>query len=308
MSDKKVVIWGNFQDYEAYKLCFDMEVLKHNIEIVGLMFLDEDVVKNVDGYPVIKIESLLGMQVDYVIALGNDIFEDMKRILVSIGIAEKQVLPGRIFQLPNFDFAQYITVCESKISIISDNCWGGFTYHSLGMPFYSPFINMFVKKGDFGRLVMGLHSYMEQSLEYIGNGFDKRRQKEYPICNLGDVELHFNHYENYESAVRIWEARKARLNYDNLFVKMLIETEKDLEDFLQIPYRKIGFSQIPCEHPDIINGFSKSMKTYVEQEYQGRFWEFVNWQARSDRVDLKQYEILKLLLGEEDYMRVQVEK
>lgn len=302
MKRKRLVIWGEFKDYETYLPSFRLEEWKGNIEIVAVIFLDERVVKRVDGYPVITAEELLGITFDYVIGLENELAEDMIKILGMMQISREKFLVGRIFNLPDFDFEQYLRLRESRISIISDNCWGGLTYHSLDYPFLSPFINMYVKEGDFGKLMTSFSDYMQMPLEFVRTELNTIKGNVYPVCHIGDVEIHCNHYESFEQAKAVWDARKRRLNYQNIFVKMTIETEKELEEFRKIPQRKIGFSIIPAEDKDIID--CSGMMNYIQEKYLG-FWDFVNGQARSDRVDLKHYNVLKLLLGEKDYKRTE---
>ena len=222
----------------------------------------------------------------------------------TIRIPREKLLPGRILKLSGFDFARYLKVREGNISIISDNCWGGFTYHALGMPFLSPFINLFVEKGDFGKIAKCLPEYMAQPLEFKEIGFDKNRGKEYPVCCLGDAIIRCNHYDSYGQAKQIWEERVVRINYNNILVKMLIDTEEELEEFELIPYRKIGFSLIPSNNKDILDCSSRGMREYIQTTYKERFWEFVNWQALNAKADLRHYDVLKLLSGESDYRRV----
>lgn len=303
MERQKLVIWGSFEDYEIYRPQLLMEELKGNVKVVAVMFLDEDVVKQVDGCPVIKVEELLSTSFDYIIGLENEILPDMIKVLQMLKIPREKLLAGRIFNLPNFDFGKYLRVRTEKVSIISDNCWGGFTYHSLGMPFYSPFINLFVQKEDIVKLMQNLTSYMDMPLEFVENAFEKNRKVDYPVCRLGDVRIHCNHYDSYEEAETAWNKRKMQMNWQNILVKMLIEDEQQLEGFRKIPYRKIGFSKIPCGDGDVIDLSDVARSAYFNEKYAGRFWELVNWQARSDRVELKYYDVMKLLLGEEDYRR-----
>ena len=77
MEKKKIVVWGSFQEYEEHKAELDIEVLKGNVEIIAIMFLDEDVIRIVDGHPVIRVEQLLEIQYDYIIGLGNELYQDM---------------------------------------------------------------------------------------------------------------------------------------------------------------------------------------------------------------------------------------
>ena len=141
-------------------------------------------------------------------------------------------------------------------------------------------------------------------LKYVRMDFDENRGKEFPICRLGDVEICCNHYDSFEEAKRSWDERKKRINYDNILVKMQIDTMEESEEFEKIPYRKLGFSLVPSNHEAVIDCSKLQMRQYLHETYRDRFWEFVNWQAFNTKQDLRYCDVLKLLLGEEDYRRV----
>jgi len=303
MDKKKLVLWGDFCDYEKYRASVLLEQIKGNIEVVAVLFLDEGLIREVDGYPVIRTEELKWVNCDYIVGLEPELQQEMLGIMQMLRISKEKWIPGTIFALPNFDFAKYVRVREEHVSIISDNCWGGFTYHCLGMPFYSPFVNLFVQRSDIIKLMQNLDEYLYMPLEFLENGFEVNQKKEYPVCCLGDVRIHCNHYENYEQAKLSWDRRMKRLNWDNILVKTLIEDEKRLEEFRKIPYRKIGFSTIACDDSDVID-LSRFVKSEIYRDkYPDSFWKFVNTQAVLGKTDLQFYDTLKLLLGEEDYKR-----
>jgi uncharacterized protein (DUF1919 family) len=124
------------------------------------------------------------------------------------------------------------------ISVISQNCIGGVLYHDLGLQFLSPTINAFIPEPGFVKLVLNLRYYMEQ-------GLVMRWGEEYPIGTLDDVDIHFMHYETCKEAKEAWDKRKARINWDKIFV---IGTDRDgfdeaaYEQWKQIPYPKVLFT------------------------------------------------------------------
>ena len=124
------------------------------------------------------------------------------------------------------------------ISFISQNCIGGVLYHDLGLQFLSPTINAFIPEPGFVKLVLNLRHYMEQELII-------RWGEEYPIGMLGDVEIHFMHYETCTAAKEAWEKRKKRINWNKVFV---IGTDRDgfdadvYEQWKKVPYPKILFT------------------------------------------------------------------
>lgn len=130
------------------------------------------------------------------------------------------------------------------ITFISQNCIGGVLYHDLGLPFLSPTINAFIPEPGFVKLVLDLRHYMEQELVI-------RWGEEYPIGTLDDVDIHFMHYNTCKEAKEVWEKRKARINWDRIFV---LGTDRDgfdaetYEQWKQISYPKILFTA----HPEFV--------------------------------------------------------
>lgn len=75
--------------------------------------------------------------------------QTVSKILELLNISREKVIPVRVFRLLSFDLNRYIKVKESRVSIITNHCWRGYTYHYLGMQFLSPFINIFVEEEDY---------------------------------------------------------------------------------------------------------------------------------------------------------------
>ncbi|KHD44216.1 DUF1919 domain-containing protein [Streptococcus hongkongensis] len=104
-------------------------------------------------------------------------------------------------------------------SIISDNCWGARVYQELGLPYNTPFVDLFIFSNDYIKLVSRLRYYMNSELRFISESKYNGKQN-YPIGILDDVEIHFQHYKDKEDARRKWSKRVRRINYNNLFFKM----------------------------------------------------------------------------------------
>lgn len=98
-------------------------------------------------------------------------------------------------------------------TIISSNCNGEFIYYDMNLQFRSPTINLSFEMNDYVKMLENLKWYMEQPiLPYEDSRYD------YPTGMLGDIEILFNHYETFENAVRKWEERKKRIDWENLFI------------------------------------------------------------------------------------------
>lgn len=117
----------------------------------------------------------------------------------------------------------------------------------------------------------------------------------YPVGRLGDVLLHFNHAETFESAKADWERRVNRINYEQIFAMMFTEKPEVAREFNKLPYNKICFTtfradDIACVH--YCEGVDKSsMKVY----------EVANSIAKGI---IKDYDVLDLLLGQDNNKRI----
>ena len=120
-------------------------------------------------------------------------------------------------------------------SLIASNCNGGCILHDLGLPFNSPFVNLWMKPKDFLRFCANMDEYLTKDFIFV-----TEEGISYPIGILGgDVRIYFQHYRSSAEAVEAWNRRVKRINRDNLF---LLETdrdgwtEEDFSAFEALPY------------------------------------------------------------------------
>ena len=150
------------------------------------------------------------------------------------------------------NFEEYMKLRKSNISIIANNCWGGLAYHQLGMEFLSPFVNMFVKDEDYLKLLNDLRGYLDAELHFHKFAYENVLQREYPVCLLNDIELHFNHYVIMQEVEEKWNKRVKRINWDNIFVMMFTEEESVAVRFDKLPYEnKICFVPFESKHESV---------------------------------------------------------
>lgn len=125
------------------------------------------------------------------------------------------------------------------------------------MEFKTPFVNLFIRAVDYIKMLSDLHGYMAEELRFVEETDAIYGDVSYPTAYLRDVKLYFMHYSSEEEARDAWERRKARVNWDNIYV-IFTEcsgcTQKVLEDFDKLPYKhKVVFTHIP--HPEIKSAF-----------------------------------------------------
>ena len=174
-------------------------------------------------------------------------------------VGPEKVIPGRVLEIPAFRMEEYMRLRERGITFISDNCWGGLMYNTLGLEMRSPFINMFIRWEFYSRLLSDLPAYMAQPLVPLRLRKSPQGGVVYPVAALGDVEIHLNHARTpteLEKYARQWYRRAARMDMDNLMVQTNFATrevwEERREFFESLPCGKIGFSPFPADSEDVV--------------------------------------------------------
>lgn len=129
-----------------------------------------------------------------------------------------------------------------EFTIICSNCHAGKIYHDLNVKFHTPTINLYFFPDDFVRFCERLPHYLSQEL------FEFESPDTFPVGKLDDVKIYFNHAKDFSEAKELWDKRKERVNYDNLFFMMHEYrgcTYEILKRFDQLPYPKVVFTAFP---------------------------------------------------------------
>ena len=124
---------------------------------------------------------------------------------------------------------------NTTVSLLCPNCMGGLLLHDLGMQFRSPTVNLMMEQRDFVKFVLHMEQYLEQDFAFF-----KHPALTCPCAKLGDITVHFTHYQDPEQAARKWHERAKRLDRDNTFV-VLAEcdglTKEDILSLKDLPVR-----------------------------------------------------------------------
>ena len=105
---------------------------------------------------------------------------------------------------------------NKDVTIISENCWGGFMCQFTGMRYNSPFVGLLVPAPDYIKILRSLREYVEGTLHEIA--WEESRYAEnlkrfnfrFPLAvltptNGGDpVEIHFRHGTSFETEAAKW--------------------------------------------------------------------------------------------------------
>lgn len=222
--------------------------------------------------PEISKKDLPSMNYDLILVVGQDaslvpILKESKELQID----PDKVILDRTICLPGFTFDRYKKLRNSQLSILSINCWGGLVYHTLGLQFLSPTINMFTSGNDFMKFLHNPRYYMEKELRYYKMNYEINLKEDYPVFILNDIQLHMNHYGKLgvDGARQKWEERRLKINWYNLLIMMFTESPEILKKFDELPYaKKVCF--VPFE-TDLYSGYyidSKFSKGKNKEFYQ----------------------------------------
>jgi uncharacterized protein (DUF1919 family) len=168
----------------------------------------------------------------------------------------KRLLAKVTFRLQAMQKSAYLAKNRSRLkcddfAVISSNCLGGILYKDLGLPYQTPFVNMYMFPECFLKMMGDFQTYMQHELLFTGES--KYPVKvDYPLGVLNDVEIHFIHFKTTEDVIRKWNERKDRINYDKI-IPMMCErdgaTREAIEKFDKLPYRnKLCFTMQHYPH------------------------------------------------------------
>ena len=223
----KILLWVVSKDTRFIKSAINILERQHDeIKIVGKA-VGEDISQINKDFDVILVAGAKKIGMNKVTNAARQ-----------LNLPEEMLLGDWIACIPGFTLEKYRQLQNSRLSILAMNCFGGEISNTLGLPFRSPIINMFFDEKDYLRFLSAPRAYMEEKLIFKETKFETNLKINYPVVNMGDVELNMNHYPDFNAAVEIWERRKARINWNNLFVTMYTEREDILQEFDALPYDK----------------------------------------------------------------------
>ena len=204
-----------------------------------------------------------------------------------------KLLGDWIVCIPGFTIEKYRQLQRSKLSIFSQNCFGGFISNTLGLPFNSPFVNLWLTEDEFIKFLQHPRSYIEDTPI-----FEKLRDKSnqapngYPVFSLGNISLNMMHYPNADEALKKWNERKQRINWYNIITVMTAGNEEMLEKFNALPYgKKVCFTNFKYE---LESAF------YINKDVTDNFFNrnVENWEVwgRFAKWDVFYYDVFDMLL------------
>lgn len=304
--NKKVVFWGTGGGYEQILNQILFEITRGNLSVEALVCKKEDIYfPRRYSFPIITKEELTDVSFDYLVIATKGYFKEIKKEAMDLGIPERIIIDGNVFTLPLFDFERYCQLLENPVTILSDDCWAGYVYHRLKLPFSSPLINILWDKDEYLEFIQDPIFYLGTELKLLREGNFKAGLA--PVGQLGNgertVKLQLIHNADFAEAKKQWDRRVKRINIKNLFVKMGFESceqnhEKWLHIFSDVPYKKILFYSGECtfDYSFFTERFEWQQKKLPRTEtYKYNDYMRLNY--------FQSIDLLKLLVDGKDYSR-----
>lgn len=147
-----------------------------------------------------------------------------------------------------------LRINQDDFTIISNNCWGTFIYKKFGLPYGSPFVNLFIFAPDYIELLEDFSFDILNKLSFIEHKNSKHKEEminlniyeeDYPIGILDNkYELHFLHYTSKEDAKNKWLRRLKKMNFDKLIFKF--SDGDKFEDYMAQRFDDLNFKNKIC--------------------------------------------------------------
>ena len=245
---ENLILWGTSkQILNAIETTLSAE--RDKIKILGVHQTDSPVSVGPD-YLYFSADDVLHTDCP-VLVCGSRYDTALIQGIVSLGIARERLIPEGQFLFLNMSCSRYLALLGKRLSILSNDCWGGLTYHYFGLPFLSPTINLFFEDPEYLTFLENLDDMLQLIPEPCGTAYNADEHFEYPVFRIGSVRLFMNHCRNAEQGKRKWVERCKRVNRDNLLVVMVTASESAAERFSRLPYaHKFCFvpfkTDLPC--------------------------------------------------------------
>lgn len=200
----------------------------NQIEIVGVTAQNLPNFQYLDNYPLLSMKEVKTIAYDYVMVMSDDYFDEIVDFaMITANVPRDKIVSFHVMEIPYFNFLQYDLIRNQNISIVSNNCWGGVIYHTLGMECLSPFKNVSFSSQDYIKIISNLKHYLSINPIWTGKKeMDSNQNREVPMLQLDDVFIKCNHDFDAERAIHNWIRRRYKFNWNNILIEMYTEDPK----------------------------------------------------------------------------------
>lgn len=293
----RLLIWGIGKIYNSTMNLLRSYIDSNQIEIVGITAQNLPCFKTIDGFNLLGINELRDIEYDYLMVMSEVYYKEIvEEAVLRVGVPRYKIVSYHILEIPNFNFIKFDLIRKSNISIVSNNCWGGILYKTLGLECRSPFKNVSFSSNDYIKVISNLNHYLNIDPIWTGiKEIDKNQKREVPMLQLDDVFIKCNHDPDAENAIQNWKRRRKKFNWKNILVEMYVEDIIVEKEFYRVTEQ---FEKRICFVP--YKSKEKQSVTLPLMNGQTRFFESVNSNAGIGN-NAVVYNILNIIEGCIDY-------
>lgn len=166
-----------------------------------------------------------------------DCAKSTKDELIALGCPADKIIPCTILCDSQFKIEHYKSLIKNPPSFFSNQCFGRYSYFLLGLPFYSPFVNVTISGHDMLKIAGAPKYYLDAPIKYLKN--EIINGKDVPIAILGDdIKINLTHYTKFEEFEKVWNNRLKRINFDNIIITLKADSIDEATKFKELPYSK----------------------------------------------------------------------
>lgn len=133
----RVLLWGMGKEYNTNINSIKYFETTNQFEVIGVISSENHSFRQLDGYRVYNDTELNLIDYDYIIVMSEKYFKDIQHNLITRKVDKKKIISYKVLLLPGVKFEHYIRLFQNCPTIISNNCWGGIVYNTLGMEYIS---------------------------------------------------------------------------------------------------------------------------------------------------------------------------
>ena len=285
----RLIIWGIGKVYNTM-----VNLLRC---YVGITAQELPNYRTIDGFHFVKIETLQKLDYDYLMIMSEKYFQEIVDTAMHLAdVPRTKIISYHLLEIPHFNFSQYDLIRKTNISIVSNNCWGGVIYHTLGMECRSPFKNVSFSSNDYIKIIGDLKHYLSVDPVWTGKKeMDTNQNREVPMLELDDVLIKCNHDLDVGKAIQNWKRRRDKFNWNNILIEMYTEDPEVEEAFGKVTeqfHKRICFVSYESDKQ-----FSMKLP---RMEGQTKFYETVNANAGIGKNAIA-YNIIAAMNGRKEY-------
>ena len=226
----KVVLWGLGLDYQKMKEQIRKLCECGDLEVAGVTATTPPTQKEIDGWRVVSPIDLETLHIDKILICSFRYYREIRDYALTLpGIRPDMPVPGWMV-LNKVDPDEYRSLSEQKISILSNNCWGGVISKTLCLENRSPLKNCWLSDEDYLKILQDPEHYLLKSdpvfEQWLPDITDHKTL--FPQLLLDDVRIYCVHDTDPDIAIGNWMRRREKLDLDNLFV-MFVPTRPESE-------------------------------------------------------------------------------